>query len=63
VPLRTDIEIEAENIFHTSVDRGVDLRVDNQNNFLIVKGFRFDVVNGISISFESNKSLVTPSTN
>ena len=62
VPLQTNIEIQTDNSYHASRDLGADLRVDNQNNFLIVKGLRFDVVDGMSVGFDNNKSLVTSNT-
>ena len=57
--MRTGIRIEAVNSYHTSRDQVADLRVDSQNNLLIVKGFRFDMVNGLGIGFENNKTLIT----
>ena len=62
VPLQTHIEVEADNLHHASGNRGADVRVDSQNNFLIVKGFQFDVVDGLSVGLGDNKTLMTSDT-
>jgi hypothetical protein len=56
--LQTHIRIEIEGSYHASEERGADARFDIENDFLMVKGFQFDVVDGLSVGFDGDKPMV-----